>query len=67
MSEPSEPSEPRNVWDLHCELGEGPVWVDGALWFVDIKKQKIYRYEPSSGGTAFTDTLARGTWRHRRG
>ena len=21
-------------------------------------------YEPSSGGTAFTDTLARGTWRH---
>src|SRR6476659_8987611 len=43
-------SEPRNVWDLHCERGEGPVWVDGALWFVDIKKQKIYRYEPSSGG-----------------
>lgn len=22
-------------------------------------------YEPSSGGTAFTDTLARGSWRHR--
>lgn len=22
-------------------------------------------YEPSSGGTSFTDTLARGTWRHR--
>lgn len=22
-------------------------------------------YEPSSGGTAFTDTLARGVWRHR--
>jgi D-xylonolactonase len=43
-------SEPKNVWDLHCELGEGPVWVDGALWFVDIKKQKIYRYEPSNGG-----------------
>ena len=43
-------SEPKNVWDLHCELGEGPVWVDGALWFVDIKKQKIYRYELSSGG-----------------
>jgi sugar lactone lactonase YvrE len=39
----SEPSEPRNVWDLHCELGEGPVWVDRALWFVDIKKQKIHR------------------------
>ncbi|MBV9966504.1 MAG: SMP-30/gluconolactonase/LRE family protein [Alphaproteobacteria bacterium] len=43
-------SEPKNVWGLHCELGEGPVWVDGALWFVDIKKKKIYRYEPSNGG-----------------
>jgi D-xylonolactonase len=41
--------EPRNVWDLHCELGEGPVWVDGALWFVDIKRQRVYRYDPASG------------------
>ena len=49
-------SEPKNVWDLHCELGEGPVWVDGALWFVDIKKQKIYRYEPSNGGRREWDT-----------
>ncbi len=38
-------SEPKTVWDLDCELGEGPVWVDrDALWFVDIKKQKIHRY-----------------------
>ena len=44
--------EPRNVWDLHCELGEGPVWVerDAALWFVDIKTQKIHRYDPAGGG-----------------
>lgn len=42
-------TEPRNVWDLHCELGEGPVWVDGALWFVDIKTQKVHRFEPASG------------------
>jgi sugar lactone lactonase YvrE len=43
-------SEPSNVWDLHCELGEGPVWVDGALWFTDIKARKVHRYEPASGG-----------------
>jgi sugar lactone lactonase YvrE len=43
-------TEPRNVWDLHCELGEGPVWVEGALWFVDIKTQKIHRYSPADGG-----------------
>jgi sugar lactone lactonase YvrE len=41
--------EPGNVWDLHCELGEGPVWVDGALWFVDIKSRKVHRLEPASG------------------
>ena len=43
-------SEPKNVWNLECELGEGPVWVDGALWFVDIKKQKIYRTGPDGSG-----------------
>ena len=43
--------EPRNIWNLAAELGEGPVWVehDSALWFVDIKKQQIHRYDPSSG------------------
>lgn len=42
---------PRNVWDLAAELGEGPVWVerDRALWFVDIKKQKIHRFDPAGG------------------
>jgi D-xylonolactonase len=37
-----------SVWDLGCELGEGPVWADGALWFVDIKRPAIYRYDPAS-------------------
>jgi xylono-1,5-lactonase len=34
-----------------AELGEGPVWVerDAALWFVDIKRQKIYRSDPETG------------------
>jgi sugar lactone lactonase YvrE len=42
--------EPRVVWSLAAELGEGPVWVqrDSALWFVDIKKQQIYRYDPAT-------------------
>jgi xylono-1,5-lactonase len=43
-------SEPRVVWNLEAELGEGPVWVerDRALWFVDIKKQQIHRYDPAN-------------------
>jgi sugar lactone lactonase YvrE len=42
---------PRSVWSLAAELGEGPVWVerDRALWFVDIKKQQIHRYDPADG------------------
>ncbi len=44
-------TEPKVVWNLEAELGEGPVWVerDQALWFVDIKKQQVHRYDPASG------------------
>lgn len=43
--------QPEDIWDLAAELGEGPVWVerDRALWFVDIKKQAIHRFDPASG------------------
>ncbi len=42
-------TDPRNIWPLAAELGEGPVWVqrDHALWFVDIKKQQIHRFDPA--------------------
>jgi sugar lactone lactonase YvrE len=43
-------SEPKSVWNVAAELGEGPVWVDGALWFTDIKRRQIHRYEPATGG-----------------
>jgi sugar lactone lactonase YvrE len=47
---PSMTSEPRLVWDLEADLGEGPVWVelDHALWFTDIKRRKIYRFDPAT-------------------
>src|ERR1700744_532768 len=43
-------SEPKSIWNLECQLGEGPVWADGALWFVDIKNRKIYRTDAGGGG-----------------
>lgn len=43
-------SEPVSVWNVGAELGEGPVWVDGALWFTDIKRRQIHRFEPAAGG-----------------
>ena len=44
-------TKPKVAWNLAAELGEGPVWVerDRAVWFVDIKKHQINRYDPMSG------------------
>jgi len=43
-------SEPQPVCEIGAELGEGPVWDsrDNALWFVDIKNQKLHRYDPET-------------------
>lgn len=43
--------QPRLIWDVQAELGEGALWDerDEALWFTDIKSQKIYSYDPASG------------------
>lgn len=30
-------------------LGEGPIWIDDALWFVDIKRKRIHRHDPATG------------------
>jgi sugar lactone lactonase YvrE len=51
-------SEVRPVWELQAELGEGPVWVerDSALWFVDIKKRQIHRYDPIRGSKGSWDS-----------
>jgi sugar lactone lactonase YvrE len=44
-------TEARLAWDVGAELGEGPVWVerDQALWYTDIKRQKVHRLDPASG------------------
>lgn len=43
-------SEPVSIVQLGAPLGEGPVWVerDAALWFVDIKSFRIYRFDPAT-------------------
>ncbi|HWA30018.1 MAG TPA: SMP-30/gluconolactonase/LRE family protein [Rhizomicrobium sp.] len=39
---------PESVLALGAELGEGPIWSarENALWFVDIKKKRIHRFDP---------------------
>nr|WP_295923100.1 SMP-30/gluconolactonase/LRE family protein [uncultured Dyadobacter sp.] len=39
------------VLSHRCELGEGPVWdmALGVIWWVDILKGEIHRYDPKTG------------------
>jgi len=41
------------VWAVEAELGEGPIWsaAEACVWFVDIKKKQIHRFDPASGVT----------------
>jgi sugar lactone lactonase YvrE len=50
--------KPESVWSLGAELGEGPAWVsrDQALWFTDIKKKQIHRFDPATGGKCSWDS-----------
>lgn len=50
--------EPECVWDLGAELGEGPVWFENRLWFVDIKQHKIHRFDPADGSRESWDAPA---------
>jgi D-xylonolactonase len=44
--------ESRLVWPVETVLGEGPAWIAGVLWFVDIKGGALHRFDPTSGARA---------------
>ena len=37
-------SVPNPIWKIRCKLGEGTLWVKehNSIYFVDIKKKKIF-------------------------
>jgi sugar lactone lactonase YvrE len=45
----SQSATPECIWPVAAELGEGPLWWDEAVWFVDIKQDRIHRYDPLHG------------------
>ena len=40
---------PECVWPLQAMLGEGPLWLDGRLWFTDIKQSRVHCFHADSG------------------
>jgi sugar lactone lactonase YvrE len=35
--------------DIQCRWGEGPIWWQDALYFVDIEGHRVHRYDPANG------------------
>lgn len=33
---------------IGAQFGEGPIWIDDALWLADIKRKRIYRRDPAA-------------------
>ncbi len=43
------------ILDLKCTLGEGPVWLNGKLFFIDIEAKKLIRFDPMTSETKSVD------------
>ena len=50
------PPEVDVIFQAGAILGEGPVWVDESLWWVDIEGQRIHRSNPQTREDALTKT-----------
>lgn len=49
---------PDCIWPLAAALGEGPVWWNDALWFTDIKQNRLHRFTPATGARQSWDAPA---------
>lgn len=48
MNRSSSEPHPSCVWPVAAELGEGPIWSGEAVWFTDIKRNRLHRFEPAA-------------------
>lgn len=54
----------RQVLAADCLLGEGVLWDAGRgiVWFVDIKRRRLWHYDPATGSNAFTEAPEQIGW-----
>ncbi len=57
-------TEVRTLWRGAATLGEGPAWDPalGVLWFVDIKQQRVHRYDPGAQAVTSWPAPAQVGW-----
>jgi len=53
---------PGAVFNAEATLGEGPMWHAGGLWFVDIKRFHVHRFDPASGRAQRWDAPGQVGW-----
>lgn len=44
------------VSTIRCQWGEGPIWAQGALYFVDVEGRRVHRFDPENGSEQSWDT-----------
>lgn len=50
------------VLRVGATLGEGPVWMRDALWFVDIKQRRVHRFDSATGAARHWDAPDQVGW-----
>ena len=54
----------RQAVDARCKLGEGIVWDSNrsVAWFVDIKRRRLWHYDPATGSNSFVEAPEQIGW-----
>jgi sugar lactone lactonase YvrE len=54
----------REVLDAEAKLGEGALWdaERGVLWFVDIKRHRLWHYDPATGSNSIAEAPGQIGW-----